>query len=276
MSCGFKIVGGMLAVVIIAIVGVLVFIYSNLDSIVKDVVEDYGPKFTGVTVKLAKVELSPENGEGTLSGLIVGNPSGYKTESAFNLGSISMKLDTSSLTSDTIIIKSIVIDKPEITYEFGDGGSNVDVIGKNVEKAAGGGAKEEKKSDDPGKKMIIESLIVSNGNVSVSHPLLQGKKVGSALPTIRLKDIGKDKKGGASPAEVVDKIMDAIEKQVGASVGGLNIDGMVKDLTKGVEDASKDAMKNVTGGGDGAAKGVEDAAKGAGDGLKNSLANNLR
>ena len=40
--------------------------------------------------------------------------------------------------------------------------------------------------------------------------------------------------------------MDAIEKQVGASVGGLNIDGMVKDLTKG----------------------VEDAAKGAGDGLK--------
>ena len=276
MSCGFKIVGGMLAVVIIAIVGVLVFIYSNLDSIVKDVVEDYGPKFTGVTVKLAKVELSPENGEGTLSGLIVGNPSGYKTESAFNLGSISMKLDTSSLTSDTIIIKSIVIDKPEITYEFGDGGSNVDVIGKNVEKAAGGGAREEKKNDDPGKKMIIESLIVSNGNVSVSHPLLQGKKVGSALPTIRLKDIGKDKKGGASPAEVVDKIMDAIEKQVGASVGGLNIDGMVKDLTKGVEDASKDAMKNVTGGGDGAAKGVEDAAKGAGDGLKNSLANNLR
>ncbi|MGZ0247110.1 MAG: hypothetical protein ACKVH1_14335, partial [Alphaproteobacteria bacterium] len=87
----------------------------------------------------------PENGEGTLSGLIVGNPSGYKTESAFNLGSISMKLDTSSLTSDTIIIKSIVIDKPEITYEFGDGGSNVDVIGKNVEKAAGGGAKKEKK-----------------------------------------------------------------------------------------------------------------------------------
>ena len=268
MSCGFKIVGGMLAVVVIAIVGVVVFIYSNLDSIVKDAVEDYGPKFTGVSVKLAKVELSPENGEGILTGLIVGNPPGYRTESAFKLGSISMKLDTSSLTSDTIIIKSIVIDKPEITYEFGDGGSNVDVIGKNVEKAAGGGAKEEKKSDDPGKKMIIESLIVSNGNFSVSHPLLQGKKVGSALPTIRLKDIGKDKKGGASPAEVVDKIMDAIEKQVGASVGGLNIDGMVKDLTKGVEDASKDAMKNVTGGGDGAAKGVEDAAKGAGDGLK--------
>ncbi|MGZ0247109.1 MAG: hypothetical protein ACKVH1_14330, partial [Alphaproteobacteria bacterium] len=72
----------------------------------------------------------------------------------------------------------------------------------------------------------------------------------------------------ASPAEVVDKIMDAIEKQVGASVGELNIDGMVKNLTKGVEDAAKDAIKNVTGGDDGVVKGVEDAAKGAGDGLK--------
>jgi uncharacterized protein involved in outer membrane biogenesis len=268
MSRGFKIVGGVLAVVVIAIVGVVVFIYSNLDSIVQDAVEEYGPQFTGVSVTLAKVELSPENGEGKLSGLVVGNPKGYQTDSAFKLGSVSMNIDISSLISDTIIIKSIVIDKPDITYEFGDGGSNVDVIGKNVEKAAGGpGAKKEEKKEG-GKKMIIESLIVSNGKVSVSHPLLKGKKLGSGLPTIRLKDIGKDKEGGASPAEVVDKIMDAIEKQVGASVGGLNVDGMVKDLTKGVEDAAKDAMKGVTGGAGGATKGVEDAAKGAGDSLK--------
>jgi len=269
MSRGFKIVGGILAVVVIAIVGVVVFIYSNLDSIAKDAVEEYGPQFTGVSVTLAKVELSPENGEGKLSGLVVGNPKGYQTDSAFKLGSVSMNIDISSLTSDTIIIKSIVIDKPDITYEFGDGGSNVDVIGKNVEKAAGGpGTKNEEKKEGPEKKMIIESLIVSNGKVSVSHPLLKGKKLGSGLPTIRLKDIGKDKKGGATPAEVVNKIMDAIKKQVGASVGGLNVDGMVKDLTKGVEDAAKDAIKGVTGGAGGATKGVEDAAKGAGDGLK--------
>lgn len=270
MSRGFKIVGGVLAVVVVAIVGVAVVIYSNLDSIVKDAVEEYGPQYTGVSVELAKVELSPENGQGKLTGLVVGNPKGYQTASAFKLGSIAMNIDISSLTGDTIIIKSIVIDKPDITYEFGDGGSNVDVIGKNVENAAGGqGAKQEDNKDDgPGKKMIIESLVVSNGQVSVSHPLLKGKKLGSALPTIRLKDIGKNKKGGASPAEVVDEVMDAIEKQVGASVGGLNIDSMVKDLTKGVEDAAKDAMKNVTGGAGGATKGVEDAAKGAGDSLK--------
>lgn len=266
MSRGFKIVGGILAVVVIAIVGVVVFIYSNLDSIVKDAVEEYGPQFTGVSVKLDKVELSPENGMGKLSGLIVGNPAGYQTDAAFKLGTISMNIDISSLTGDTIVIKSIVIDAPDITYEFGDGGSNVDVIGKNVEKAAAGsGAKTaEKEEKGPGKKMIVESLVVSNGRVSVSHPLLKGKKLGSALPTIRLKDIGKDKKDGATPAEVVDKVMDAIEKQVGAAVSSTN----VNDMIKGLGGAATDALKGVTGGADGATKGVEDAAKGAGDSLK--------
>jgi hypothetical protein len=109
--------------------------------------------------------------------------------------------------------------------------------------------------------------------VSVSHPLLKGKKLGSDLPTIRLKDIGKDSKDGATPAEVVDKIMDAIEKQVSVAVGATDINNMVKGLTKGVEDAAKDAtkaaedaMKNVTGGSGG--KGLEDATKGAEEGLK--------
>ncbi len=273
MGRGFKIIGGVLAVVVIAVVAVFVYVYSNLDSIVKDAVETYGPKYTGVSVKLAKIELSPENGEGKLSGLIVGNPPGYKTDSAFKLGNIAVNIDISSLTSDIIVIKSIVIDSPDVTYEFGDGGSNVDVIGKNVEKAAGGGSSggasgsgggSSSSGNDSGKKMIIESLVVSNGRVSVSHPLLSGKKIGSGLPTIRLKDIGKDKKGGASPAEVVDKVMDAIEKQVTASVGSLGIDNMLKDVTKGAEDA----IKNITGGAGDAGKGLDDAAKGAGDSLK--------
>lgn len=274
MGRGFKIIGGILAVVVIAVVGFVIFVYSNLDLIVKDAVEKYGPQYTGVSVTLDKVELSPENGEGKLSGLTVGNPSGYQTDTAFQLGSISMNIDLGSVTRDIILIRSISIDGADITYEFGDGGSNVEVIGKNVEKAAGRSkSSEQKKDDGSDKKMVIESLVISNSKVSVSHPLLKGKNLGSDLPTIRLKDIGKDSKDGATPAAVVDKIMDAIEKQVYAAVGATDINNMVKGLTKGVEDAAKDAnkaaedaMKNVTGGSGG--KGLEDATKGAEEGLK--------
>jgi hypothetical protein len=273
MARGLKIFGGILAVVVIAIVGIFVYVYSNLDSIVKDAVEKYGPQYTGVAVKLDKVELSPENGQGKLSGLLIGNPKGYKTDAAFRLGSISMVIDIKSLTSDTIVIKSIAIDAPDVTYEFGEGGSNIDVIGKNVEKAAGGpggggSAPQQKPADagkkEPEKKMIVESLVISNGKVSVSHPLLAGKKIGSGLPTIRLKDIGKDKKDGATPAEVVGKVMDALETQIASAVGASGVNNMLKDIGKGAEGA----IKGVIDGAGGGAKGVEDAAKGAGDTLK--------
>lgn len=272
MARGLKIFGGILAVVVIAIVGVFIYVYSNLDSIVKDAVEKYGPQYTGVAVKLDKVELSPENGQGKLSGLLIGNPAGYKTDAAFRLGSIAMVIDIKSLTSNTIVIKSIAIDAPDVTYEFGEGGSNIDVIGKNVETAAGGpgggSAPQQKPADSANKeaekKMIVESLVISNGKVSISHPLLAGKKIGSGLPTIRLKDIGKDKKDGASPAEVVATVMDALEKQIGSAVGASGVNNMLKDLGKGAEGAVKGIIEGAGGG----AKGVEDAAKGAGDTLK--------
>lgn len=258
MGRAFKIIGGIVAVVIIAVVAVFVYVYSNLDSIVKDAVEEYGPRYTGVSVKLEKVELSPESGEGKLSGLIVGNPPDYETESAFRLGSITVSIDLASLTSDTILIRSIVIDQPDVTYEFGEGGSNVDVIGQNVEKAAGPpGTETPEEKSGTDKKMIVESLVVSNGNVSVSHPLLEGQRVGAGLPTIRLKDIGKDKKEGATPAEVVDKVMDAIEQQAAVAVRSTNIDDMLKRLGPGAEDA----IKNLQGGADGAAKGTGDTLK---------------
>lgn len=263
MGRGFKIIGGIGAVLIIAVVGFFVYVYSNLDSIVKDAVEDYGPQFTGVTVELAKVELSPENGQGKLSGLVVGNPEGFGTDAAFKLGSISMNIDLASLTSDTIVIKSILIDGPDVTYEFGEGGSNIERIGDNVQKAAGSSSGGEAKEDDGGgKKMIVESLVISNGNVSVSHPLLQGKKIGSKLPTIRLKDIGKDKKGGASPAEVVEQVMAALEKQIGSAVSASGVNNMLKDVTKNAEGLLKGAAS-------GGSKDIDKAVKDAEGTLKN-------
>ena len=141
-------------------------------------------------------------------------------DAAFKLGSIAMNIDLSSVTSKTILIKTIIISGTEVIYEFGDGGSNVDIIGKNVDQAADGSKSDEPKKDEgSGKKLVIENFVIVNGKVSVSHPLLKGKKLASSLPAIRLKDIGKGKKDGASPAEVVDKVMDVLEKQVSLAVG---------------------------------------------------------
>ena len=58
----------------------------------------------------------------------------------------------------------------------------------------------------------------------------------AARPDYRppLRDIVEDQKSDATSAKVVANVMDAIEEQATAPIGGLDTDSMVKDLTMGV------------------------------------------
>jgi hypothetical protein len=211
---------------------------------------------TQTTVKLDSVDLSLTSGEGRLAGLLVGNPKGFTTPSSMKLGEIGVKLDTSTITKDTILIKEIVIRAPEITYEYGSGGDNITAIKKNVDSYVGpGSTPAAKKGDDEGgKKLIIESLRIQDGRVTAAA---MGQTINTPLPTIQLRDIGK-KTNGATTAEVVDQVLTAIQQQVAsvASQQGLNKLGTaVGDTAKG---ALESATKNVGGVGSGA----QDALKG--------------
>lgn len=288
-------IGG--AVVVLVVVAVVAYVALNINPIIKDSVQTYGSRITKVAVNLNEVDISPWSGKGKLSGLTVGNPKGYKTDSAFKLGVVSIDLDVASVTDDTVIIHEIVIAAPEVTYELGPGGSNIDVIRKNIasfldggKKSDGGGGQPsgEAESDDGGKKIIIENLIIRDGKVSISAALLKGKKLSVKLPDIHLKDIGKDK-GGASPGEVAEKIMAAVSDGATKAVGSLNISGLVKgaagmveDVTKGATDAIKgfgknlpaDAIGKAVGDGAGdAVKAVEEGAEKAGEALKKLFGN---
>jgi hypothetical protein len=288
-------IGG--ALVVVVIVGIVAFLVLNINPIVKEGVQTFGSDITKVSVKLNEVDISPWSGKGKLAGLTVGNPQGFKTDSAFSLGLVSVNLDAWSVTGDTVVIHEVVIAGPQVTYELGPGGSNIQVIQKNVEDFIGTGDKSggasgkpsgEAKSEGGGKKIIIENLIIRDGNVSVSAALLQGKKLSVPLPSIHLKDIGKDE-GGASPGQVAQEIMDSVTEGATKAVASLNVDGlikdasgMVKDAAKGATDAMKDIGKNLPtegmgkalGEGAGEASGaVEKGAEEAGKALKKLFGN---
>jgi uncharacterized protein involved in outer membrane biogenesis len=134
-----KVLIGVAAVVVLAIVGVVV-LYSNIDSIIKAAVEDVGSKATKAKVTLNEVKLSATSGEGALRGFTLGNPAGYKTATAMTFDDVKVKVDIASLSGDTIVIKEVVIAAPQVTYEMGgDAGSNLKQIQKNVDEFAGGG-----------------------------------------------------------------------------------------------------------------------------------------
>lgn len=268
--------GAVIGVVIIAVVVVLVVVVGNLDSIVKDGVESYGSEMTQATVTLDEVDISATSGEGKLGGLTIGNPRGFKTDSAFKLGGVKVALDIGSVTEDTVIIREIAIDAPQVTYEVGGAaGSNIDAIRQNINaylgKPAKGGKAAPAKEDKDGKKLIIENLYVRNGKVGVSATILQGRKVEAALPSIHLKDIGK-KKGGASPGEVAEQVMKEVSAAATKAVSALNIKGLVPDVGKMADEAQKTVEKELKGvtkglGGD-AGKTLEKSTEGVGKALK--------
>ena len=88
-----KVAIGILAAVVIIVVGVF-FLFGNLGSLLKGVIETAGTEVTDVKVTLDEVDVDKiTDGRAALRGLVVANPGGYKTNAAFSLGEVSVQLD---------------------------------------------------------------------------------------------------------------------------------------------------------------------------------------
>ena len=118
MNRSMKIGLGVTATLIVVIAGASIFLLSNLDGLIKEAVERVGSEATQAKVSLNEVSISIKSGSGSLRGLKVANPKGFKTPSAFELGGISITLDIASIGQDPIVIKEITITKPQVTYEL--------------------------------------------------------------------------------------------------------------------------------------------------------------
>jgi len=240
---------------VLIIVAILVLGLS-LDSVIKAGVEKVGPMATGTDVRLKDVDISILSGKGELNGIVIGNPAGFKSASAFSLNKVRVALDVQSVFSDKIIIDEIYIDAPEVTYETGGKGTNINTIMKNINSFSGSqGSTASKESaagaEGEGPKIQINNLIVKNGkvNLSLSTPL-GGQGTSMALADIHLKDIGKEG-GGATMADAFKKIFAAVNKNVGTAVSG-----SLKDMTGDVQKAAEGEVQKSVGGAFDKVKGI--------------------
>jgi uncharacterized protein involved in outer membrane biogenesis len=239
----------LVVVIILAVLAVGLF----LDRALKAGIETIGPKLTGVDIKLESVSLSVLSGSGSIKGLVVGNPEGFKTPSAISVGAVSFALIPGSLLSDKIIIKSIKIEKPEITFEtdLNPRANNLSKILANVQAATSGGATEPAKSKEPpqpqeakaGKKLEVDDLLITDGSVHVSATILAGRAATVPLPKIQQQNLGKDS-DGITAGELAEILLKAIEN--GAAQAASHT---VADIGKGALDFTKgdtNAVEKIT------------------------------
>ncbi|MCF7855440.1 MAG: hypothetical protein K9N51_11630, partial [Candidatus Pacebacteria bacterium] len=229
-----------LAIAVLCAVALLL-IYLSLNRIVDKGVEAVGSRVTQTSVSLQDVSISPFSGNGELRGLQVGNPEGFNTDHAFTLGSIRIHMSPASVLSDTIVIQDIFIDAPEITLEQGLRGNNINAIRRNVRAFTGPPADKTQAEPQkkPGKKIIIDKLVLQNAKVHVSTPMLKGRKTTFSLPRIELTDIGKGSKT-ATIADVLNQVLNAVTEAV-VNTAGDSVDFIKKGtfLLEGGEELEK-------------------------------------
>jgi uncharacterized protein involved in outer membrane biogenesis len=248
---------GVIIVILIVAVGAL---YLFGGSAVKAAIEKLGPEMTQSKVTLGKVDISLTSGEGRMVDLFVGNPAGFDTDSAFKLGEIGVKVDVGTVTSDVIVIKEILVRAPEITLEVNSKGTNLNQIKKNIDSYVGqrgGGTSSESGGEGP--KMVIEDFRIEGGKVNVNASMLKAATQTVNLPNIEIKNIGKEgtRVVGASPGEVADKVMAAINQGVAGAVKPLGI----ADLQGKIDEGVGAAKKMLEEGAKGKTEGVGDALK---------------
>lgn len=257
-----------IAIVVLVVAAVAGYLFFNkLNPMVKEAVETVGGKVLQVPVTLDGCNLSIFSGEGSLKGLTIGNPKGYTAPHAFALGRIAVALDVKSVTSDTIHIRSIEIQSPEIVYE----GNNLKQLAANASSFAGSGGGDSAAAKDEGgagKKLIIDRLLLDGATVKVVLPralagkVLAGQDLSVTIPSIELHDIGKDRK--ATAAEVLKLILAKVNASVipaaqkGLAGLGADVQARARELENQARAAARDAESQARA----AAKGIESQAKG--------------
>lgn len=226
-----------------------------LGSIVTKGVNTFAPKITGTPVTLDSATISPLTGSGTLHGLFVGNPEGWKSDKAFSFAKVHVSVAPRSLLGDHIVVNEVVIDSPAFVYETKIIGSNIKDLLDNIEKNIGGSSDKPASGQPASKdgkpiKFAVKSFRLENATVTLG---VGPTAITVPMPPLVLTDLGV-KEGGITPDQIVAKVMTNILANITKAVAesALQIGGATgaaaTDSISGATKKAGEGLKKLFGG----------------------------
>jgi len=226
-------------IVVIVVLVIVFLVVSNLDKIVKKVIETEGSAALGTELAVGKVEIDLTEAEGSLAGLTVRNPPGFESDHAFEMDRISLTLDPTSIGSDEIVLKEIAVDGAHLTYEDRGGANNLKTILNHLEQAP----ETEQPADEP--LLVIERFKLHAAQVTVIHPELE-EPLSLTLPDLVLQDIGRVGAGETATSAakqimrpILDATVDAAKQRAKDE-----LEGRVKQQLDEEKGKALDSLKN--------------------------------
>ena len=218
--------------------------WFSLDLLVRAALEHWGPQVTGVNIEVGEVQISPGDGRGRIGGLEVGNPAGFSSARAARFGEVRLAVDPSTLTSDVVRVRELVFEAPQITYERGDRGTNLDAIQRSIEayvKRSAGEAGARGGESKGKRRFVIDRLSIRNARVVMTNKGLGGQGLAFDLPDVDLRDVGK-RQDGLTASEVAGLVTSTLQQRIAMLVLS-NVDALRRGGLEGAIDALRSLVK---------------------------------
>lgn len=237
-----KVIGWIVGIVLVALIGIGVYVFLYSGDLVKRGIEAFGPDYLGADVSVATVDLDLAGGAAAIRGLVVGNPQGFDGPYAMRLGEIAAVLDTDSISSDVVVIRTLRVDGASLAAVARGKETNLQQLMDNLNAAAGTSEETEPAaSTEPEMKFIVEDFAFTNADVSLTSDVLGDAQL--TIPDIRLQGVGR-KTNGVTAVELVQQLLRPITQAVtrAAVSRGVDLEGVKAKAIDKIKDRLGDQL----------------------------------
>ena len=202
--------------------GLTYWFFENLDDFIKSYMVEYGSKMTKTDVEVDSVKTDISKGEILINRIGIENPKGFSNNEAFEVKKVKININKETLNQDVIEIPLVLINNPEIIYEYNGKKTNFNVLKdniqnyqKNVNNSSSGKKisqvtenKKTKKNNDKksSKTFFIKELKIVDLEIKARVSSIKKDFLNKKIPLIVIKNIGSETTG-ASPEFILESVI---------------------------------------------------------------------
>lgn len=185
-----KAILAVIVVLVIAVAGILYYVFTNLDAIVKTAIEKYGTQAIETQVKVDHVDIELTSGTGTIKGLTIANPQGFSQPLAFSLGEITTRINIDKTGQHLIAIDLINIDAPHVFYEINaERQGSLNVLKDRLTTGTSKASAPANKDTQPSLELDIAKFQLQNASLQAKIVPLKDKMYKLKLPPLTLTNL---------------------------------------------------------------------------------------
>ena len=247
-------------VFLVAVLGGLTYwFFENLDDFIKSYMVEYGSKMTKTDVEVDSVKTDISKGEIIINRIGIENPKGFSNNEAFEVKKVKININKETLNQDVIEIPLVLINNPEIIYEYNGKKTNFNVLKdniqnyqKNVNNSSSGKKisqvtenKKTKENNDKksSKTFFIKELKIVDLKITARISSIKKDFLSKKIPLFVINDIGS-KSNGVSPEKILEIVISNIDNNLESNIDFKSLKKDIKQNVNKILDKLKGGNKD--------------------------------